>query len=403
MAATPATAAPRSGRAIVLGTLAGFVVLGLPDGMLGVAWPPLRGHFGQPLSALGELLLASLAGYLVVAGSTGRVLRRFGTAALLMAAAAGATAGAVLVAAAPGWPGLVVASFLLGSSSGGLDASLNTTISLAARPRWMNLLHAAYGVGAALGPLLVTAALAAGTAWRGAYAVLALLEVGLLALWVGLRRGLPRVAPAPGAGPASALPAAGPPHPPVRRLLRLLLSLALFFVYTGLEAAVGAWAASYLRGPEAFSAALAGVAVFLYWSGLTAGRFGTAALGPRLSAAAVARLGGGVSLAATVLLWEVHGAICSVIALVLLGAGLGPIFPALVTLTPARLGAEAALYAVGWELAAAGVGGAGLSALAGLVLQGAGLAAFGPVLAVLAATVLGLDLLLERSAPPALA
>ncbi|MGA8015369.1 MAG: MFS transporter [Candidatus Dormiibacterota bacterium] len=398
MAAAPTTGTPRSARTLVVASLGGFVVLGLPDGMLGVAWPPLRAHFGQPLSGLGELLLASMAGYLLVAGSTGRVLRSFGTAAMLIGAALTAGIAATLIAAGPVWPAVVLAALLMGAASGGLDAALNTAVSLAGRPRWMNLLHASYGVGAALGPLLVTASLAVSSAWRGAYAVLGVFEIALVGAWTALRRSLPRVPRHPLIGKA-ADPATAPGVGRHRHHVVLGLSLSLFFVYTGFEAAAGAWSASFLRLPDGFSATLAGISVFLYWAGLTAGRFGVAALGSRLSAVAASRGGSLLSLAGATLLCWAPGPATTVAALVLIGAGLGPIFPALVTLTPQRLGADAAVHAVGWELGAAGVGGAGMSALVGVVLQTAGLRAFGPVLAALAVVVLCLNLLVERSAP----
>lgn len=411
----------RSGLGPAAGSLFAFVVLGLPDGMLGVAWPSLRAGFGQPLGSLGELLLASLAGYLAITITAGAALRTLGTSALLMAAAVAAAAGAALIAAAPAWGVVVPGALLLGTAGGALDAALNTVVSLNRRPTLMNLLHASYGVGAALGPLLVTAALAAGSAWRGAYAALAILEVVLLAVWMASRRSIPpvprghdREKPAPpevplpaeppaasrSSAPRPALPAPPPApslRPPDWRRLLLPLSLALFFCYTGLEASVGSWAASYLRGSLGLSAALSGVAVFLYWTGLTAGRLAAAGLGPRVSAQTAAWMGASVSLAGAVLVWLGASAWVTVAALPVIGLGLGPIFPALMTLTPSRLGRSLAVHAVGWQLAAAGIGGAGVSALLGVVLQAAGLSRLGPALTVLAALVLILDLVLERA------
>lgn len=400
-AAPPPRARAASG--LVTGSLVGFVILGLPDGMAGVAWPSLRAGFDQPLGSLGELLLASLAGYLAVTVTAGRALHRAGTAALLMAAALTATAGAALIAAAPAWVAVAPGALLLGAAGGSLDAALNTLISLDRRPALMNLIHAAYGLGAALGPLLVTAAIAAGSAWRGAYAVLAGLELVLLAVWIAVRGTVPRIG---GAGPpavepaVAASPAPSPPsrHAPERRRRCLLpLSLALFFCYTGLEATVGAWAPSFLRGPLRMPAVTAGLALFLYWAGLGGGRVLAAALGSRLPAQRAAWMGAAVSLGGAILVWAGIDAAITVVALPVIGLGLGPIFPALMTLTPPRLGRALAIHAVGWQLAAAGVGGAGLSALLGVVLQTAGLLRLGPALALLAAIVLTLDLLLDRA------
>lgn len=389
----------RSPAGLITGCLFAFVVLGLPDGMLGVAWPALRHGFGQPLASLGELLIASLCGYMAVSSTAGSTLRRFGTSALLTASAVTGCAGAGLFAAARWWPGLLAGALLLGAAGGGLDAALNTVVALAGQTRLMNVLHAAYGVGAALGPLSVTAALAA-SSWRAAYAGLFALEAVLAGAWIALRGAFP---PLPGHdGRACRL--RQPRLPPTARAGRRLrpavwLSLAVFFCYTGLEVAVASWSASFLRGPGGLSAAMAGFAVFGYWGGLTAGRIGAAGLGSRLPAqhAVWAGVAGGIGGGAAV--WANITPATTVAGLVLLGVSLGPVFPALVNLTPGRLGDALAVRAIGWQVAAAGVGGTSLSALAGVLLQVTGLSSFGPAVIVLAIALGCLNILVERAAP----
>ena len=384
---------------LVAGSLFSFVVLGLPDGMIGVAWPALRHAFGQPLASLGELLIASLCGYLAVSSTAGWTLRRFGTSALLVVSAVTGCAGAAGLAVTTWWAGLVAGALLLGAAGGGLDAALNTVVALAGRTRLMNLLHAAYGVGAALGPLGVTAALAA-SSWRTAYAGLFILEAVLAAAWIGLRGAFPPV-------PRHDGPSGGAREDARRRTGRsdrrvraaVWLSLGVFFCYTGLEVAVSSWAASFLRGPGGLSATMAGFAVFAYWAGLTAGRIGAAALGSRLPALYAVRAGVVGSVAGGAVVWANFAPVATVAGLVLLGVSLGPIFPALVSLTPGRLGEALAVRAIGWQVAAAGVGGTGLSALAGVLLQLSGLASFGPALIVLAAVLGCLNVLVERAAP----
>ena len=394
-----ATGNSRPRTVLTTGCLFSFVVLGLPDGMIGVAWPALRHAFGQPLASLGELLIASLCGYLAVSSTAGWTLRRFGTSALLTASAVTGCAGAAGMAITPWWAGLVAGALLLGAAGGGLDAALNTVVALAGRTRLMNLLHAAYGVGAALGPLGVTAALAA-SSWRAAYAGLFILEAVLAAAWIGLRGAFPPVPRHD--GPSGGTPESGHPRAPRRdRRFRaaVTLSLGVFFFYTGLEVAVSSWSASFLRGPGGLSATMAGFAVFAYWAGLTAGRIGAAALGSRLPALYAVRAGVVGSIAGGAVVWANLAPGATVAGLVLLGLSLGPIFPALVNLTPGRLGEALAVRAIGWQVAAAGVGGTGLSALAGVLLQLTGLASFGPALIVLSSALGCLNVLVERAAP----
>jgi fucose permease len=394
------TRASRPPAGLIAGCLYSFVVLGLPDGMLGVAWPAVRHGFGQPLAGLGELLIGSLCGYLAVSSTAGSTLRRFGTSTVLIGSAVTGCAGAGLIAATPWWAGVVAGALLLGAAGGGLDAALNTVVALAGRTRLMNLLHAAYGMGAALGPLAVTAALAAASSWRAAYTGLFALTAILAVAWIGLRGAFPPL-------PRHDGPGAGPSRPGRRRTLggdrrlraAVWLSLGVFFCYTGLEVAVSSWSASFLRGPGGLPATMAGFAVFAYWAGLTAGRVGAAALGSRLPAQYAVRAGLGGGIAGGAVVWANLTPAVTVAGLVLLGVSLGPIFPALINLTPGRLGETLAVRAIGWQIAAAGVGGTSLSALAGVLLQFTGLASFGPSLVGLAVVLAVLNLLVERAAP----
>src|SRR5438309_789338 len=167
-------------RRVVTVSLAAFVVLGMPDGALGVAWPSIRHDLGLPLSALGLLLLASLAGFLLVSSPSGRLVRRFGTRQLLLAATGVGALGLAIVGVSPGLASLVLASFLIGLAAGGIDPGINAYMALRHGAGLMNLLHAAYGVGAVLGPLLVTALIARQLSWRWAYAVLAAAYLGMV-------------------------------------------------------------------------------------------------------------------------------------------------------------------------------------------------------------------------------
>lgn len=413
-----AASSSRSRAGLVAGPLFSFVVLGLPDGMLGVAWPALRHSFGQPLASLGELLAASLAGYLSVSSVTGWGLRRFGIAAVLLGSAVAGCAGAGLFAVTRWWSVLVGASVMLGAAGGALDAAINTVIALAGRARLMNLLHAAYGVGAALGPLAVTAAVAAAS-WRAAYGFLFALEAALLVTWTGVRAAftqafsqLPR-RPPPARGSRQRSPEraattrsserTATPGGARRFRLLLILGLAVFFCYSGLEVAAASWSASFLQGPGELPATAAGVAVFGYWISLTAGRMGAAWLGPRLSAVNAARAGVVGGLAGSAVVWANVAPAVTVAGLVIIGLGLGPVFPALITLTPGRVGEGTAVSAIGWQIAAAGVGGTSLSAITGVALQLAGLKLLGPALVVLAVLLGFLNLLLERAARPKIA
>src|ERR1700733_6165251 len=147
------TLSPRStDRRFDLLSLGTFIILGLPDGMLGTAWPAMRQSFGVPVGDLGLILLVNTVGSVAVAAFVGRLIQRLGVRGLLRAAA--------------------------GRMAGGLT----TAVALTGRPRLLNLLHGFYGIGTAIGPLVVTAAILAGS-WRPAYLLLVALDLAVAVLW----------------------------------------------------------------------------------------------------------------------------------------------------------------------------------------------------------------------------
>ena len=177
-------AASRSSDLLSLGS---FVVLGLPDGLLGTAWPSMRATFGAPVGDLGLILLTVTAGSVLITAFVGPLIRRLGVPALLAVAGSVAALGYTGFALAPGlWLVLAVA-VLLGVAAGMMDAGLNTAVALTGRSRLLNLLHGAYGVGTAIGPLVVTAAILTGS-WRPAYVVQVTLDLVLAVLWLRQRR-----------------------------------------------------------------------------------------------------------------------------------------------------------------------------------------------------------------------
>jgi fucose permease len=160
------TLSPRStDRRFDLLSLGTFIIVGLPDGMLGTAWPAMRQSFGVPVGDLGLILLVNTIGSVAVAAFVGRLIQRLGVSVLLAVAGLCAAIGGIGYVAAPGlWLVLSIGP-LLGAAAGMMDGGLNTAVALTGRPRLLNLLHGFYGIGTAIGPLVVTAAILAGS-WR---------------------------------------------------------------------------------------------------------------------------------------------------------------------------------------------------------------------------------------------
>jgi len=162
-----------------------FVLLGLPDGTLGVAWPSMRTSFGLPLAALGGLLAPVTVAYLVAGATSGHLIARIGMQRVLIGSLALFVIGLSLIAASPVWWFLPLGTSVVGLGAGALDAAVNALAATHGAQRLLGLLHGAYSAGGALGPLLVVSAVTLGLTWRGAYGVLAGLAVILtLATWL---------------------------------------------------------------------------------------------------------------------------------------------------------------------------------------------------------------------------
>jgi fucose permease len=379
--------------------LVAFVSLGLPDGVLGVAWPSIRRSFDLPPAQLGLLLTTAMLGYVASSFSSGAVVARMGVGRLLFWSSALMVANSVAYALAPVWGVMVAAGLLAGLGAGAIDAGINTFAAVRFSPRLVSWLHAAYGVGAALGPLLMTAALATSGGWRGGYALIGAL-LALMAVAFRLTRRKWDTRPPEADAEASAGPALAP------RLLetlvrpRVWLNLALFFVYTGLEVSAGQWTYSLLTEARGISPGAAGGWIAAYWGGLAAGRIVSGALSGRIAAGTILRVATLGAVVSTLTLWHDPGMRVGLLALPVLGGCLAPIYPLLIAETPRRLGASHAAAAIGFQVAAAYVGTAAIPGLIGLFATAHGLGAIAPALFSTALLLLLLQELTCRAAVP---
>ncbi|MEZ5142336.1 MAG: hypothetical protein R2726_07425 [Acidimicrobiales bacterium] len=305
-----------------------------------------------------------------------------------------------------------------------MDGRLNTYTSVHLGPHLLNVMHGGFGVGAFVGPLRVTALLAAGVSWRWAYGALAVFDLGLVLAFVALRhRWLPlstvheaspmgehtevdlapgdelvdAVTEAPVAPVATDRPGGpdrpGSPPPPVAGLVpeasgsvaprpwAMVLAVAGFFAYTGVEVSCGYWAFELLTA-RGLATGAAGVITSVYWASLMIGRFVLAGFGRRVRPTAVLALSAAGALVGTLVI-AVGGAASAVVGaagFVVTGIALSGIFPAMVAMTPVRFGAERAARLMGVQLAAASLGVATVPSAVALVAQRWGSPAIAPAL-----------------------
>lgn len=356
-----------------------FIGLGLPDPMPGSLWPALRPFYGVPNAGLGVILAANAGGYVLAGLFAARLSAALGIGLLLVVSLA-ATAVAVLgQAAAPPFLLFIALAALLGAGSGAVDAAMNAFAAARFQPRHLNWLHGFWGVGATIGPAAAAALLAAGHGWQAGFLLVGL---ALAALTLGFL--LTRRRWAKGEARAE-----GPRHGawtvlrnPVARL-----QVAIFFLYTGLEAGAGQWAATILTAGRGASPAEGAAAATLFFAALTGGRIGLGFVVDRIGPDRLLRLLAPVACLATL---AFASGLADLPALALLGLALAPIYPTVMARTPARLGAAAAAQAVGLQVAAAMLGVAVLPALLGLAADLAGAAVVPWLLAALALLVAAL-------------
>jgi fucose permease len=317
--------------------------------------------------------------------ASGLLRERLGTIVLLLAAVAAAAGGLAIFTIATGWWATIIASAMLGCGVGLLDAAVNTEAALRGDIRFMGALHGAWAIGASLGPPLVGATLAASESWRPAYLVAAAAFAVLGVATYAVRSDL-NDAPELEASPTGARSIGG----------TVLLGCALMFVYVGIELGAGQWTYTRFTSDGSLSDGVAGLAVFLYWSALAAGRMALAVVGDRLAPARLFDLSVFGALASAVGFWALPPPLAALLALPCLGAALSVFVPVLLYLTPRRIGSAAAPRAIGYQVAAGMIGGATLPAAVGVLMQWIDVALLGPALVAMAVVLTALHVASTR-------
>jgi len=353
----------------------GFVILGLPTGMLGIAWPSMRAELDAPLAGLGVVLAAMTVTEFGSSALSGIVRARIGTVALLLLPTALAAGGLLLFTVAQTWPMIIVAAGVLGAGLGLLDAAFNTEAALRRGIRFMGALHASWAVGATLGPPLIGLVLVIAGSWRLGYAIAALAFVAFgVAMY--LARGDLAATPEREDAPIATGGA--------RRAS--VMGGALMFVYVGIELGAGQWSFTRLTVDGALTEGVAGLAVFLYWSALAAGRIALSFVGDRIQPAQLVDLSVAGAIASAIAFWILPPPLAALVALPSIGLSLSVFVPLLLYLIPRHVGRAAAPHVIGYLVAAGMIGGAVLPASIGLVLQSTDVSNLGICLTALAAT-----------------
>jgi fucose permease len=379
-----------------------FISLGLPDSVLGVAWPAMRLSLGSPLEAAGLIALILTSCSAVSSVASGFVAKRLGTGPVVLVSSLLTALGLFGYSLSPSYAWVLVSALPLGFGAGAVDTTLNGYVATHYSSRHMNWLHASWGVGATIGPLIMTGVIAGGGTWRRGYqaisgvqAFLALLFFLSLGLWN--RVASARQAAALGAGNVDRclnargkkkIHGMGRPEP--------WIQIVMYALYSASEFTVGIWTVSMLEESRHVAAGIAGGWISLYYGGIMAGRILTGLVADRMGNRRMVRIGLGIALAGSVLLILRSADWLVLPGLLLLGLGFAPVYPCLMHETPERFDDETYQKVIGFQVGAANIGASVLPGLVGLLASATSLEAVGPCVAVFVALLIVLGEILNR-------
>jgi len=347
-----------------------FISLGLPDSLLGAAWPVMRHDLGAPIGMAGVLSFTVTIGTIVSALATSRVVRRIGTARTTLISVA-MTAGAMLgFSIAPSIAWLMVFAIPLGLGGGAVDSALNHYIAGHYEARHMSWLHCFWGVGVTVSPMILSVYLSEG-AWRDGYAMIGFIQSAIAAVLIAslpLWKHMEKKRAGGGRAPQADAPARGPEEGrKPKNAAGVKYALGTFLFYCGVEATAGLWGSSYLVNVKGISADDAALWISIYFMGITIGRFVNGFVTLKFSSLTLIRAGQITTLAGALLLLLPLPAGFSLAGFLITGLGLAPIFPSMLHETPVRFGEAHAGRIMGYQFATAYTGAALLPPLLGML------------------------------------
>ena len=363
-----------------------FISLGLPDAVLGAAWPTMSGDLHAPISWAGGISMTISAGTIVSALLSDRMTLRFG-AGKVTAVSVALTAFALFgFSISPNYWMLLLFAIPYGLGAGGVDAALNNYVAIHYESRHMSWLHAMWGLGTLLGPYIMASALGAGHGWAWGYRTISILQVVLTAvlvlslpLWKARKTVEPqRTSETSSVQSAQSEQSEGETADRRKPLgIRGVLAirgareiLVMFFCYCAVESTAGLWASSYMVMHSGIDKITAASWASLFYVGITVGRALSGFLTIRFKDPVMIRLGQVLVFADILTMFvPLPHHLGVVVGLVVIGFGCAPIYPCVIHSTPAYFGEDKSQAIVGVQMACAYVGSLLMPPLFGIIAQ----------------------------------
>lgn len=362
-----------------------FISLGLPDSLLGSAWPVMYQEFLVPVSYGGIISMIIAAGTIVSSLQSDRLTRKLGTGKVTAISVAMTAVALFGFSVSHSFGLLCLWAIPYGLGAGSVDASLNNYVALHYSSRHMSWLHCMWGVGASVGPYIMGYALTGGQGWNMGYRYISIIQVVLTAILIfSLPLWKERT--------SNVVNEQGEKVEDTPLSLKQIIAIPgakevmiTFFCYCALESTAGLWASSYLvlyRGETVETAA--GWAS-LFFLGITIGRALSGFITMKLNDTQMIRMGQGIILAGIVLLLLPFGSTTALAGLVMIGLGCAPIYPCIIHSTPAHFGADKSQAIIGVQMASAYVGTCLMPPLFGWIANNIAVSLFPAFLAVILA------------------
>jgi len=336
-----------------------FISLGLPDSLLGSAWPSMYNGLNVPLHYAGYILMIVAGGTVISSVFSERVIRRLGTG-LVAALSVLLTAVALLgISFSHSFSLLCLYAIPLGLGAGSIDAALNNYVALHYKAKHMSWLHCFWGIGASIGPIIMSYFLIRDSSWGLGYRTIGIIQSSLvivlfstISLW-GKNKS------------QSSNTQSGSEIKETRqkiqfsqlfRTVGVKPILVAFFCYCSIETTTGLWGSSYLVIEKNIAPEIAARWISLYFIGITAGRFISGFLTMKFNNRQMVRLGQAFIACGIIALFLPIGRALLLPAFFTIGLGCAPIYPSLLHETPKNFGSEKSQAIMGIQMASAYIG-----------------------------------------------
>lgn len=347
-----------------------FIGLGLPDSLLGSAWPTMYQQFGVPISYAGIISMIISAGTIVSSLQSDRLTKKLGTGKVTAISVAATAVALFGFSFSHSFWALCLWAIPYGLGAGSVDASLNNYVALHYESRHMSWLHCMWGVGATAGPYIMGIALSMGQGWNMGYRYIGIIQVVLTAvlvfsipLWKGRKSTTENLQNAEMEQLLENVSEKADTTAEKALSLREILKIAgakevmlCFFCYCALEQTAGLWASSYLTLHKGVSSETAAIFASLFYIGITVGRAISGFITMKLNDTQMVRLGQSIIVLGIMAMVLPGSNVLALAGLILIGLGCAPIYPCVIHSTPAHFGADKSQAIIGVQMAFAYIG-----------------------------------------------